>query len=204
MRIYYDCEFLEDGRTIKLISIGLHREDGREYYAVNAGMPWFKITKHEWLMKHVVPNLPTRVYANGHRFLNLDSPYIKNPTEIAEDVRSFIQTAGPDVQLWAWSGAYDHVALCQLWGRMIDLPTGIPKFTNDIRQEFQRLGNPRGPVQEAGEHNALADARHNKVMHDFIRAHEGQMFKEEVLLAMHPEIGYWCDHGLHSGFPPAK
>jgi hypothetical protein len=33
--IYYDEEFLEDGRTIELISIGLVREDGAEYYAVS-------------------------------------------------------------------------------------------------------------------------------------------------------------------------
>lgn len=173
MRIYYDCEFLEDGSTIKLVSLGMLREDGQEYYAVNAGMPWFKIIKHEWLMKNVVPYLPTRVYANGNRYLNLDSPYVKNPTEIAEEVRSFIQTAGPDVELWAWYSSYDHVALMQLWGRQIDRPPGIPQRTNDIRQEFQRFGNPAAPRQIDQEHHALSDARHNKVMHDFIREYAG-------------------------------
>ena len=34
MRIFYDTEFLEDGKTIDLISIGMVAEDGREYYAV--------------------------------------------------------------------------------------------------------------------------------------------------------------------------
>lgn len=34
MRIYYDCEFLEDGNTIDLISMGMVAEDGRELYAV--------------------------------------------------------------------------------------------------------------------------------------------------------------------------
>lgn len=28
MRFFYDCEFLEDGRTIELISIGIVCEDG--------------------------------------------------------------------------------------------------------------------------------------------------------------------------------
>ena len=37
MTIYcYDTEFLDDGNTIELISIGIVCEDGREYYAVNA------------------------------------------------------------------------------------------------------------------------------------------------------------------------
>jgi hypothetical protein len=37
--IDYDLEFLEDGRTIELISIGMVCDDGREYYAVNRDMP---------------------------------------------------------------------------------------------------------------------------------------------------------------------
>ena len=35
MRYFYDCEFIEDGRTIDLVSIGVVAEDGREYYAVS-------------------------------------------------------------------------------------------------------------------------------------------------------------------------
>src|SRR4051812_11038169 len=34
MKYFYDTEFLEDGQTIELISIGIVAEDGREYYAV--------------------------------------------------------------------------------------------------------------------------------------------------------------------------
>nr|WP_234899948.1 3'-5' exoribonuclease [Streptomyces filamentosus] len=70
--------------------------------------------------------------------------------------------------MWAWYGAYDHVVLAQLFGRMIDLPTGIPMWTNDIQQECQRLGNPQMPEQPAGIHNALADARHNLVRAQFL------------------------------------
>lgn len=33
-RYDYDCEFLEDGKTIALISIGIVADDGRTYYAV--------------------------------------------------------------------------------------------------------------------------------------------------------------------------
>lgn len=35
MRYFYDTEFIEDGHTIELISIGVVAEDGREYYAVS-------------------------------------------------------------------------------------------------------------------------------------------------------------------------
>lgn len=172
MKIWYDCEFLEDGKTLELMSIGLVREDGKEYYAVNAAMPWGRILRHDWLMKNVVPSLPTKMYPSGIRGLSFEDPRVKYPWTIANEVRIFIQTAGPDVELWAWYGAYDHVALCQLWGRMMDLPPGIPMFTNDIKQEFQRCGNPRKPDQVSGEHNALEDARYNRELYDFIKEYE--------------------------------
>ena len=34
-RYFYDCEFIEDGRTIELVSIGVVDETGREFYAVS-------------------------------------------------------------------------------------------------------------------------------------------------------------------------
>lgn len=167
-RIFYDTEFLEDGRTIDLISIGMVREsDGAELYLVNRDMPLRRIRKHNWLMKNVIPSLPQGRGDRRNRVPNswlfdYCDPLVKRRTIIAAEVRRFI-TATPDPQLWAWYGAYDHVALAQLFGPMIDLPDGIPMWTNDLRQECERLRNPRLPEQPEGEHNALADARHNLV-----------------------------------------
>ncbi len=86
-------------------------------------------------------------------------------------MRDFI-LATPDPQLWAWYGAYDHVVYAQLFGRMIDLPDGLPRFTCDLKQEAERLGNPRVPEQETGQHDALEDARHNRVIAQFLADHE--------------------------------
>lgn len=179
MRIFYDTEFLEDGRTIDLISIGMVAEDGRELYAVNEAIEnaplYDRIRGNQWLMENVVPHLPLRK-SNGHgRHSGLSGPYrgyffldqgdntIMPMRMIRNQVREFIQ-ATPDAELWAWYAAYDHVALAQLFGPMIKLPDGIPMWTNDLRQEAHRLGNPALPEQEEGEHNALADARHNHAM----------------------------------------
>jgi hypothetical protein len=63
------------------------------------------------------------------------------------------------VQLWAWLGAYDHVALAQLWGDMPALPSEIPRFTREIRQHWEAAGCPRLPGHGEARHNALADAR---------------------------------------------
>jgi hypothetical protein len=79
-------------------------------------------------------------------------------SEIRNAVRAFIANT-PEPELWAWYGAYDHVLLAQLFGRMIDLPAGIPMWTNDLQQECHRLGDPQLPERDDDEHHALADAR---------------------------------------------
>jgi hypothetical protein len=174
----YDLEFLEDGRTIELISIGIVASDGREYYAVAAeatrGLLLRRIKRHEWLMANVVPSLPRahgdwRMHMPKSWLWDYNSPLVKPKVLIAEQVRQFLLAAGKPA-LWANYGAYDHVALCQLWGSMIDLPEGLPMFTSDIQQEAQRLGVAWDelPQQETGNHNALEDARHNRVKRAFL------------------------------------
>ncbi len=172
MRVFYDTEFLEDGKTIELISIGMVAEDGRELYLVNRDAPWKRIKKHDWLMANVVPHLPQ---PHGDWInhmpkawpIDFHNPAVKPRLLIARAVQEFL-AAPPDLELWAWYGAYDHVALAQLFGRMIDLPAGVPMWTNDLRQEVERRGNPRLPEQANGVHNALEDARHLKARFEWL------------------------------------
>nr|WP_205830628.1 3'-5' exoribonuclease [Microbispora sp. CL1-1] len=149
-------------------------EDGRELYAISSEFDQAKLLANPWLVEHVWPSLPTYKHRPGVRcacgpgHLDADHPDVRSRAQIARMVQAFI-LATPEPELWAWYGAYDHVALAQLWGRMIDLPDGVPMWTNDLKQECMRLGNPTMPKQaEGNEHNALADARHVKVMAEFL------------------------------------
>lgn len=179
MRIFYDTEFIEDGRTVDLISIGMVAEDGRELYAVSADFDEARVHRHGWLMGNVWPSLPTvpcppghRCIAHGAGHLDHDDPAVRPRAQIARLVADFIH-ATPDPQLWAYYGAYDHVAYAQLFGPMIDLPDGCPMHTCDLVQEAQRLGlTPADlPEQPDGLHNALADARHNLVRAQYLDAY---------------------------------
>ena len=82
--------------------------------------------------------------------------------EIREGLEDFFGIDGSEpIELWAWVGAYDHVALCQLWGPMTSLPPQIPRFTRELRQLWEDLGCPRMPPRPANTHDALVDAQHN-------------------------------------------
>lgn len=172
MKIFLDTEFLDDGRTIDLISIALVAEDGREMYAVSSQFNQGAVHQHGWLMANVWPSLPTLRPPHGQRGtdrIDVTHDDVHPRPRIAEMVREFI-LATPNPALWAYYAAYDHVALAQLFGPMTDLPAGIPMQTDDLVTEAKRLGlTPRElPQQDEGHHNALADARHNAVIAQFL------------------------------------
>jgi hypothetical protein len=151
VRFFYDCEFIEDGVTIDLVSIGVVDEEGREYYAVSTEFNPEKA--NQWVRDNVLGQLPPPA----------DSAW-KSRERIREDLFAFF--GGPsaqrdDIELWAWFASYDHVALVQLWGAMPLLPRNLPRFTRDLRQRWEDVGKPKLPEQRSGAHDALADARHN-------------------------------------------
>jgi len=138
MIIAFDTEFIEDGRTIDLISIGLVRIDGAEFYAEAAECDLSKASP--WVQENVLPHL------TGKK---------RNKAQIARDIIDF---AGIEPEFWAYYADYDWVALCQLYGTMMDLPKGWPMFCRDLRQITADMPSP--PMQHGeSEHNALADAR---------------------------------------------
>jgi hypothetical protein len=159
VRFFYDTEFIEDGKTIDLISIGIVREDGAEFYAVNHEADWARIHAHTWLESNVVPHLPD----------GADKAW-QSRDQIAAGVHAFLTSNGQKpAELWAHYSAYDHVVLAQLFGPMIDLPRGIPMFTNDTQALAHQLGVAAHlPKQHGANHDALQDARHVKVTHDYL------------------------------------
>jgi hypothetical protein len=178
--IWYDTEFLERGHQhgLELLSIGAVRGDGAEYYAVVEDADWGAVRQHEWLMANVVPSLPG-VWLDGQWYLDTAHPSVKTRATIAKELEVFALANGRP-ELWAWYGAYDHVAFCQLWGRMIGLPQGMPMWTNDLRQEQHRLGDIPVPRQQAGHHNALMDARHNRAIHAALADHVHRLQRHDA------------------------
>lgn len=169
MRYFYDTEFIEDGTTVALISIGIVAEDGREYYAVNRNAPWGEIREHRWLMENVVPHLTEG--DPGAFMFNVDTPVYIPRLFIAREVQQFLTANNGPIELWGYYSAYDHVVLAQLWGTMMQLPPGVPMWTNDVQQEAARLGLDGAlPAQTGTAHNALDDARWTREAWQYLAA----------------------------------
>lgn len=152
MRYWFDTEFIEDGKTIDLMSIGIVSEDNREYYAELEECDLSKANK--WVKSNAIPHLI------GKKF----------PRKVvALQVLNFIGTNKPEI--WAYYADYDWVTLCQLFGTMMDLPKSWPMYCRDIKQFCDSIGNPELPMKNNNEHNALADAKWNKAAWEFLNAH---------------------------------
>nr|BFE66024.1 polyadenylate-specific 3'-exoribonuclease AS [Dactylosporangium thailandense] len=159
-RYFYDCEFIEDGKLIDLVSIGVVDEHGREYYAVSTEFDDSRAVS--WVRRNVLDKLPSpadKAWRSRERIREELLDFLTEPLKAGD---------AAEIELWAWYAAYDHVALAQLWGSMPALPREIPRFTKDLRQLWDDAGRPPLPVAE-GRHDALVDARHNlarwRVMH---------------------------------------
>lgn len=61
MKIYFDTEFIDDGMTIDLISIGLVAENDqhRPLYLVSNEFDLSKASKNDFLAEFVLPKLPS-------------------------------------------------------------------------------------------------------------------------------------------------
>jgi hypothetical protein len=174
MRVFCGCNFVERGRElpIQLVSIGMVREDGHEMYLINEEC-LSNVVRHPWLSVNVVPELP----------IAFDDPYIFQWNKDHEDYanvmamdaiplaihdfltsRTFSISSGEGLdadptELWAWYGAYGHVAMCQSFGSLAELPPGVPTFTHELQQLAEEHPQVVLPPQPIRRHNAMHDAR---------------------------------------------
>lgn len=184
MRYYLDTEFVDDGKTIDLISIGIVCEDGRELYLQSVEIDQRKAS--EWVKENVLKQLlmcpqthhirheidglyrTDKAYHRkyGGQCIDQQRGLIHNcPWRTREQMKRDIQlffNPSDGIELIGWCAGYDFVAFCQLFGTMMDVPRGYPHYIQDIQFLLDERGIPDEalPVPEGQAHNALADAKH--------------------------------------------
>lgn len=110
--------------------------------------------------------------------------YDENETQ-KETTNKLISLFKENIEFYAYYADYDWVVFCWLFGKMMDLPEGIPKYCKDLKQVFDQkedwLRIPTAqnhmdlkqhthyPKQDTSKaHNAIEDARWNKKLHEFL------------------------------------
>lgn len=156
MKYFFDTEFIEDGKTIDLISIGITTLSGREFYRCNQEARLDLASP--WVRQNVLVHLPS-----------YSDPAWCTRAKIRDDLLTFVDDQAPE--FWAYYADYDWVALCQLFGTMMDLPPRFPRWCRDLKQLSVLAGSPTHPPQPTDAHNALADARWNVELYQMLVGH---------------------------------
>ncbi len=183
MKYFLDTEFHEykknDINTIELISIGIIREDGREFYMESSDFDVKAAVANTWLKENVLANLRQDIDRRCSNDL------------IASKVREWIGV-DENIEFYGYYSDYDWVVFCWLFGRMIDLPKGFPMYCRDLKQTLDEKVNifltqnrkyltpPTFDTaldvvksmlaypKQTNEHNALADAKWNYDLYKFL------------------------------------
>lgn len=181
MRYFLDSEFIDTGSLIDLISIALVCEDGRELHLQSSEFDAWSASR--WVKEHVFPHLafcphlkrdtdePVLTHDLAEHYGQLDADIHpgclwRTRDQIRDEVAAFCdpkQYGTPE--MWGWCAAYDFVALCQLFGTMMDLPQGYPHYIRDVQYLLDEMSiadcslEAMLPVPGTA-HNALDDARY--------------------------------------------
>lgn len=152
---------------IHLVSIGIVDESGREYYAISNDFNPKLADK--WVKENVLSKLPKR-----YVFFQSSSPREKEGArlwkpnqQIKMDIIEFMGGGidsdqadylyvPEDTEVYAYFADYDWVVFCSLFGRMIDLPAGMPMFCLDIKQMLDEYADNM-PVEVCKEINQMVN-----------------------------------------------
>ena len=184
MKYFLDTEFIEAGRRnpVTLISIGIVSEDGRSLYAVSSEFD--PDDAGDWVKANVLTQLGTGIRCTV--------------AEIVEAVKEFCNpTLHGKPEFWGYYADYDWVVFCQMFGSMVELPSGWPKYCHDIRQFADNVGNPQLPKQGKGGHNAFSDAYWNKTAYEFLDRYSVQSGAFKIAAERQRQIneeGWTPDH----------
>ena len=199
MKYFFDTEFIEgfhstgsrlfgsDRRRhhVDLISIGIVAEDGREYYEISSEYNYEEAD--EWVKENVIRPLYIKTVhgdarnhcdaSNFHYHFGKPLKTIKAELLKFFDAKEWPRAGGlpskwhvDSPEIYAYFADYDWVVFCSIFGRMIDLPEGMPMFCMDIKQMMEERGltkewkRQRFPDDDA--HDALEDAKWNKRLYE--------------------------------------
>lgn len=165
MRYFIDTEFIEDGKTIDLLTIAIVAEDGRELYLGHRDCKFYNAC--EWVRENILKHLDGLQEDLNDLHKNHDRLFWLNKKAIAKEIIDFIGKDEPE--FWGYYCASDWVVFYQIFGTLEDIPDNFPYHCYDLKQEHDRLGSPGFPEHlKGGDHNALRDAQWNREVYEYL------------------------------------
>jgi hypothetical protein len=160
-RVFLDTEFMECDGHVELISVGgvmtqSDNEPPRLFYAENCHADLGRA--NEWVKANVIPNL-SGTSGNQWDLHNAEGGYLP-PSAIGRALEKWVtqDCEGRRIELWGWYAAFDFVAISSLYGRMVDIPKGMPRRMRDVKQLHDRVPLTVLPPPPTQRHHALSDA----------------------------------------------
>jgi len=183
VKYWIDSEFVETPGHIELISIGIVCEDGRTYYAVNTEANLENASA--WVKNNVLKNMPEYCPAYNdlrkYSFSEKERGKAQGKKTI-ENIKTEIynwcgqnNNVPEDCEFWGYYSDYDWVLFCWLFGTMMDLPKGFPKFCLDVKQlmeqykHFDKTWKEHNHPDPKEAHNALVDAIWTKELYEKVK-----------------------------------
>lgn len=204
MKYFLDTEFHEYQKkqffgkpvdTIELISIGIVNDRGETFYAISKEFDVKAAYKNEWLRDNVLEPIRKEYLSRSHGdyknhaltvysstlsgYKRLFATVGKSKEEIKNGILHFMRRDSfcgscPTPEFYAYYADYDWVVFCWLFGRMIDLPKGMPMYCKDLKQMMDEKGLDNQwkakfvPQIGITLHNALEDAKWNRELYKMI------------------------------------
>ncbi|MBL7729482.1 MAG: 3'-5' exoribonuclease [Dinghuibacter sp.] len=177
MRLFLDCEFTGLHQHTTLISMALFAGDDCYFYAEFNDYNREQVT--DWLEANVISKLK---FPNEAGFSAVAGKRVEIKAglpEVAATLATWLKHFA-QVEIWADVLAYDWVLFCELFGGALNVPSNIFYAPFDLATLFYREGHIE-PVNnyekdisryqyaganEALRHNALEDARVEKLCYD--------------------------------------
>lgn len=203
MKYFLDTEFIEGfhkplfGKRrhfIDLISIGIVCDDGWSYNAISS--EWEYKDADKWVQDNVInPLYVSSVHGDERNRVRADNFHRNGygiPNELVTlDLRARfeydVQYSDSPIEIYGYFADYDWVLFCSLFGRMINLPKGMPMYCRDLKQmadekigaseirsigyekAVERLKQKTGYPKQSNEHNALSDAKWNLQLYKWLQ-----------------------------------
>lgn len=166
MKYFLDTEFIESPGSIQLISIGIVAEDERTFYAENTSFD--EREADDWVIENVLSKL--RWWDRVKQFVKEKNGNFEICGTLTTIKQCLLEFFGDDDNLvfYGYYADYDWVIFCWIFGKMIDLPAGWPKYCRDLKQMLDESGKDKIAAPEE-EHNSLIDARWDKSLYEHLK-----------------------------------